>query len=32
VTVVDTTFLPNNELTAQEDKIYWNRRIKQIPW
>lgn len=30
VTVVDTTVLPNNELTAQ-NQIDWKHRIKQIP-
>jgi hypothetical protein len=32
VTIVDTTVLPNNELTAQQNQTDWNHKIKQIPW
>jgi len=30
-TLVDTTVPPNNELTANQNQIDWNHKIKQIP-
>jgi len=32
VTVVDTTVLPNNELTAEQNKIDKTKRSKWILW
>jgi len=32
MTVVDTTVLPNNEITAQWNQIHWNQKIKEILW
>jgi hypothetical protein len=30
-TIVDITILQNNGLTAQQNQIDWNHKIKQIP-
>jgi hypothetical protein len=29
VTIIDTTVLPNNEITAQQNQIDWNHKIKE---